>query len=167
MLAETNILLVLAVILVAGVISATLAKLANLPSVTGQILIGILLGPSVLHVFAEEDFHALKPMVDFALGLMAVAVGSHLNFRRLAVARVRLILLLALEATITPIVVFCALKFGANTDWPVGILISAICVSTAPATVLAIVKETASRGSFVTTLDRCGRPEQPGVHHPF
>lgn len=152
MLAETNILLVLAVILVAGVVSATLAKLANLPSVTGQILIGILLGPSVLHVFEEEDFHALTPLVDFALGLMAVAVGSHLNFRRLAVARRRLALLLSLEALLTPLIVFFALTFGANTDWPVAILIATICVSTAPATVLAIVKETASRGSFVTTL---------------
>ena len=57
MLAETNILLVLAVILVAGVISATLAKLANLPSVTGQILIGILLGDdNGLPKQLEDDF---------------------------------------------------------------------------------------------------------------
>ena len=51
---ETNILLVLAIILVAGVVSGTLAKLVSLPSVTGQILFGILLGPSVLHVFGHE-----------------------------------------------------------------------------------------------------------------
>ncbi|MCR9200371.1 MAG: cation:proton antiporter [Planctomycetaceae bacterium] len=152
MLAETNILLVLAVILVAGVISASLAKLASLPSVTGQILIGVLLGPSVLHVFAEEDFHALKPILDFALGLMAVAVGSHLNYRKLAVARRRLLLLVAMEATFTPVLVFCGLHLGAALDWPVSLLIATICVSTAPATVLAIVKETASRGAFVTTL---------------
>lgn len=152
MLAETNILLVLAVILVAGVISATLAKLASLPSVTGQILIGVLLGPSVLHVFAEEDFHALKPILDFALGLMAVAVGSHLNYRRLAVARKRLVLLVLLEATLTPVLVYVGLHYVAGLAWPVSVLIATICVSTAPATVLAIVKETASRGAFVTTL---------------
>ena len=87
MLAESNVLLVLALILVAGVVSGALAKLARLPSVTGQILFGVLLGPSVLHVFQKEDFHSLKPLVDFALGLMAVAVGSHLNYRRLAAAR--------------------------------------------------------------------------------
>ncbi len=144
--------MVLAVILVAGVISATLAKLAQLPSVTGQIIVGILLGPSVLHVFAEADFHALKPLVDFALGLMAVAVGSHLNYRRLTVARQRLLFLLCLEALLTPLIVFCGLTFIAGLDKPVAILIATICVSTAPATVLAIVKETASRGSFVRTL---------------
>lgn len=152
MLAETNILLVLAAILVAGVVSATLAKLANLPSVTGQILIGVLLGPSVLHVFEEADFHALKPIVDFALGLMAVAVGSHLNYRRLAVARRRLLLLVGFEAALVPLLVFAGLIFVAGLEWPVAILIATICVSTAPATVLAIVKETASRGAFVTTL---------------
>ena len=42
MLAESNVLLVLALILVAGVVSGALAKLARLPSVTGQILFGVL-----------------------------------------------------------------------------------------------------------------------------
>ena len=152
MLAESNVLLVLALILVAGVVSGALAKLTRLPSVTGQILFGVLLGPSVLHVFQEEDFHSLKPLVDFALGLMAVAVGSHLNYRRLAAARRRLLLLLGFEAVLTPLIVFFGLILMPNTEWPVAILVAAICVSTAPATVLAIVKETASRGSFVTTL---------------
>ena len=149
---ETNVLLVLAIILVAGVLSAVLAKLARLPSVTGQILAGILLGPAVLHVLSEENFHALEPLVDFALGLMAVAVGSHLNFRQLRVARRRLIWLLVLEATVTPLLVFGGLTLFTSMHWSVAILVATICVSTAPATVLAIVKETASRGAFVTTL---------------
>ena len=41
-------LLILAVVVVAGVVSGHLARLVRLPSVTGQILIGILLGPSAI-----------------------------------------------------------------------------------------------------------------------
>ena len=152
MLADANVLLILAVILVVGTVSGTLAKLAHLPSVTGQILAGVLMGASVFEVIPEGNLRSLEPLVDFALGLMAVSVGSHLNFRRLLVARRRLTMLLLLEATLTPCVVFATLLLFTEINWFTALLLSAIAISTAPATVLAIVKETASRGAFVTTL---------------
>ena len=88
---EANIILTFAVVLVAGMASGQFAKRLRLPSVTGQILVGILLGQSGLGVFGIQDAHSLKPVIDFALGLMAVAVGSHLHFAKLRVARRRLV----------------------------------------------------------------------------
>jgi PTS system fructose-specific IIC component len=152
MLAEANVLLIVAVILVVGTVSGNLAKLIHLPSVTGQIVAGVLMGTSVFGVIQEESLASLNPLVDFALGLMAVAVGSHLNFRRLLVARRRLTMLLLLEATLTPLIVFGTLSLFTDVEWYTALLLSAIAISTAPATVLAIVKETASKGAFVTTL---------------
>lgn len=95
---------------------------------------------------------SLDALVKFALGLMAVAVGSHLNFKRLRPARRRLIYLVMLEGTLTPTLVFCAVMALSQTPWYTAILLASIAVSTAPATVLALVKETGSKGSFVTTL---------------
>lgn len=152
MLADANVLLVLAVILVLGTLFGTLAKTLHLPSVTGQIVAGVLMGGSVLKVFNHHNLESLEPLVDFALGLMAVSVGSHLNFRRLAVARRRLTMLLLLEATVTPLLVYGGLRLFTNVEWYTALLLATIAISTAPATVLAIVKETASRGAFVTTL---------------
>ena len=149
---EADVLLILAVILLAGTASGLLAKLVGLPSVTGQIVAGVLMGSSVLGVLTQESLHSLEPLVDFALGLMAVAVGSHLNFRRLLVARRRLLLLLLLEATLTPIFVFTGLMLFGQIPWFTALLLATIAISTAPATVLAIVKDTASKGAFVTTL---------------
>lgn len=149
---DANTLLILAVILVAGTLSGTIAKRFHLPSVTGQIMAGVLMGASVFRVLDEKGLHSLDALVKFALGLMAVAVGSHLNFRRLRAARRRLFWLAVLEATLTPLLVFCGVIAFSQTTWYTAILLAAIAVSTAPATVLALVKETGSRGSFVTTL---------------
>lgn len=149
---DANVLLILAVILLVGTASGILAKLVHLPSVTGQIVAGVVLGPSVLHMLSFDSVAMLEPLVDFALGLMAVAVGSHLNFRRLLVARQRLLLLLLLEATLVPAFVFGGLVLFTNTPWYAALLFAAIAVETAPATILAIVKDTASKGAFVTTL---------------
>ncbi|HIE95600.1 MAG: cation:proton antiporter [Fuerstiella sp.] len=152
MLADANVLLTLAVILIAGTVSGNLAKLLHLPSVTGQIVAGVLMGASVFNVLTEESLHSLQPLVDFALGLMAVAVGTHLNFSRLKVARRRLLMLLLLEATLTPLIVYSGLIIFTDITSSTALLLATLAISTAPATVLAIVKETASKGSFVMTL---------------
>ena len=152
MLDDANTLLILAVILVAGTLSGVIAKSCHLPSVTGQILAGVLMGASVFRVLNEEGIHSLDALVKFALGLMAVAVGSHLNFRRLRAARRRLFWLVVLEATLTPVLVYSGVILFSSTTWYTAILLATIAVSTAPATVLALVKETDSRGAFVTTL---------------
>ena len=149
---NSSILLVLGVVLVAGTLAGLLTKALRLPSVTGQILVGILIGPAALKLFDMHDVHRLKPLIDFALGLMAVAVGSHLIFAKLRVALRRLTLLLIFEALLTPIVVFFLVYMMPKSNWQFSILVAAIAVSTAPATILALVKETNAKGVFVTTL---------------
>ena len=151
LIANAEPLLVLAVVLAVGVASGALAKRFHLPSVTGQILAGILLG-SVFHVFSRDTSENFAPIIDFALGLMAVAVGNHLNIQRLRSAARRLGLLILAEALLTPALVYVAVRFVGDVEWSTALILATISVSTAPATVLAIVKETRSKGVFVKTL---------------
>jgi PTS system fructose-specific IIC component len=145
-------LFVLAVLLASGALCGQMARKVHLPSVTGQILAGILLGPSVFHVFGHEAAEGLRPIVHFALGLIAVDVGTHLHLRRLRNAFRRLGILLLLEVTLTPLLVYLALVLGLRQDWTFAVLFGALAISTAPATVLAIVKETRAKGVYVRTL---------------
>ncbi len=145
-------LLTLAVILVAGVLSGQLARRVRLPAVTGQILAGVAIGPSVLDLASIDAIHSLHPITNFALGLIAVAVGNHLNVKRLRNARRRLLWLLLFESTLTPLLVFTAVYFVADVSWSFAFLLAAMAVSTAPATIVAIVKEARARGVFVKTL---------------
>lgn len=147
-----NPLLTLAVVLVAGVAAGNAARRLRLPSVTGQLLAGIVMGPSLLALFDEEALHGLQSITHFALGLMAVDIGNHLHLRQLRNAFWRLSLLLLLEATITPALVFATIWIMPDVDWTLGLLLAALAISTAPATILAIVKETRSKGVFVKTL---------------
>ena len=151
-IADANPFLTLSVVLVAGVAFGAAAKRFHLPTVTGQILVGILIGPSALAWFEMDAIHGLEPIIDFALGLMAVEVGSHLGIHRLRNAKRRLGFLILCEATITPALVFTIVFMFSDTSWYMSTLLAAIAISTAPATTLAIVKETHSRGVFVKTL---------------
>ena len=76
-------LLILAVVLLAGLSFGTVARRMGLPGITGQILAGMLIGKAGLDLFGQESLEDLMPLTHFALGLMAVTVGAHLNLRRL------------------------------------------------------------------------------------
>lgn len=145
-------LLTLAVVLLVGMGFGALARRLRLPGITGQIVAGVLMGEAGLDLFGKEPLHALQPLTHFALGLMAVTVGAHLNLQRLRNAGKRLSLLFLTESTITPAVVFlCIWGIGRQ---PVGIsvLFATVAIATAPATIVALVKEARAKGVFVKTL---------------
>lgn len=152
MLGPGHPLFTLGLVLGAGLAAGWLAKRLTLPSITGQIVVGVLLGPSVIGLVELEALHQLVPMTEFALGLIAVAVGNHLNFKLLRKKLGRLTLLVVLEATLTPALVFGAMRLAGleNTglDWMLGTM----AIATAPATIVAIVAQQKARGTFTRTL---------------
>ena len=145
-------LLLLAAVLLAGTTIGALAQRIRLPAVTGQILAGVLLGPSVLSVFEPDAVHGLQPLTHFALALIGVTVGAHLNLSRLRNAGRRLLWLLLLEACVTPLIVATCLLWLPGVPEVMALLLATIAVSTAPATIVALVRETRARGVFVKTL---------------
>lgn len=149
---DSSALLLLAAVLISGLVFGAAARRVGLPGVTGQIVAGILLGPHVLGLFPEQTGARLAPVTHFALGLMAVAVGSHLHLHRLRNARRRLLTLVACEALAVPLFVGLAVGWLDAARPPLLVLVAALSLSTAPATVLAIVRETRAHGIFVKTL---------------
>lgn len=152
LLTDSDPLLTLALVLVCGVAMGAVARRMRLPGITGQILAGVLLGHGVLNVVGEEAIVGLASVTHFALGLMAVTVGAHLNLRRLRNAGKRLGALLVAEALLTPALVFGGLLPLPGMDAPMALLLGTIAVSTAPATIVAMVRETRAKGVFVKTL---------------
>ncbi|MCZ6598146.1 MAG: cation:proton antiporter [Planctomycetota bacterium] len=152
LLPDADPLLTLAIVVLAGVLSGMAAKMVRLPGITGQIVAGVLIGASGLHIFSEESVQHLQPVTHFALGLMAVTIGAHLNLRRLRGAWKRLRWLLLAESVVTPVLVFLGTVLLPDIGWTSALLLGALAVSTAPVTVVALVKESRSKGVFVKTL---------------
>jgi Kef-type K+ transport system membrane component KefB/mannitol/fructose-specific phosphotransferase system IIA component len=145
-------LLLLAIVLLAGSFFGALARRARLPGITGQILGGVLIGRAGLDLFAETSIAGLEPMTEIALGLIAVTVGAHLHVGRLSNAVRRLFYLLIAESTITPLLVFSAAYGLGGASFELSLLFGAVSIATAPATIVALVRETRSKGVFVKTL---------------
>ncbi len=145
-------LLILAIIIMVGIVFGSAARRVGLPGITGQILAGIVMGQAGLQLFEPEALESLEPLTRIALGLIAVTVGAHLSVKRLRNAGRRLFLLMLAESLVIPLVVFGALWGTGITSPDLALLLGAVAIATAPATIVAIVKETRSKGVFVKTL---------------
>jgi Kef-type K+ transport system membrane component KefB/mannitol/fructose-specific phosphotransferase system IIA component len=145
-------LLLLAIVLLAGSLFGALARRARLPGITGQIVGGVLIGQAGLDLFSEQSIRGLEPLTEIALGLIAVTVGAHLHVGRLSNAVRRLSYLLVAESTVTPLLVFAVAYGLGGASLEIALLFGAVSIATAPATIVALVRETRSKGVFVKTL---------------
>jgi len=100
----------------------------------------------------RASLDGLEPLTQFALGLIAVTVGAHLNIRRLRNAGRRLFFLLLTEATILPLLVFVSVWGLTRASPDLALLLATVSIATAPATIVALVRETRAKGVFVKTL---------------
>lgn len=143
-------LLVLSIIVLAGGAGGWAAKRLRVPSITGNIVAGAVLGFTLLH--GIEAAKVLQPLSSFAMALIAAAVGGHLSYRRIHNALRRIVSIAVLESLSVAVLVTMACHFLLNTSWPVAALLGCTAVETAPATTVALVNETRARGTFVKTL---------------
>ena len=153
----------IAILLAVGLLIAKLAQLIRLPSVTGFILAGLLLGPSGLGLITVDLVgHKLDHFTQIALMLIAFGIGEHVELRRLgSVARD-----VAYISVVQAVAAFVLVAGGTwITAWLISgpetaavdhlilaLLLGAVAVATAPAAVLHIVRELNARGPLTSTL---------------
>lgn len=153
----------IAVLLGAGLAIAKFVQMLRLPSVTGFILAGLLLGESGLGIITVDMLgHRLDHFTGIALMLIAFGIGEHVELRRLDgmgrdVAYIGIIQGLAAFILVTGATLYTA-WFLAGTETLtrhqviLSILLGAIAVATAPAAILHVVRELGTRGPMTSTL---------------
>ncbi|MBU0729107.1 MAG: cation:proton antiporter [Proteobacteria bacterium] len=160
-----NVTLGLAVLLSVGILFAKLGQFLRLPSVTGYIIAGVLLGPSCLGFVSYEIIgQKLNHFTEIALMLIAFGIGEHLELKKLRVI-INKIFIIGLGETIGAFsLVFCgtllvSLYVGACVGgWAfkeivvLSLLLGAVSVATAPAATLHVMREARAAGPLTTTL---------------
>lgn len=157
-----NITFGIAVLLSTGLLFAKFVQLFRLPSVTGYILAGLVLGPSGLGFLTPEGVgHQLDHFTQIALMMLAFGIGEHIELRRLQKIAKDVTWISFVQAFATYLFVLAATWFVAQQVSPatsprdnfiLAMLLGAIAVATAPAALLLVVRELKARGPFTSTL---------------
>ncbi|MDP8267690.1 MAG: PTS sugar transporter subunit IIA [Candidatus Tenebribacter davisii] len=152
LLNHPNPLLVLAVLLITGYIATKIASKLHIPTITAQIIGGVILGRYVLNIFQDSAFTSLAPITNFALGFIGLSIGSHIDFQKLRSAGKRITLITLSDVIITPVIVFFSLYKIAHLSFEVSLLVASIAITTAPGSTLHIIRENRAKGIFTKTI---------------
>jgi Kef-type K+ transport system membrane component KefB len=138
-------------ILLFALLAGHLVKVLRIPEVTGYILAGVALGPSMLGWLSQENLVALGVLSEVALGLILFSVGSVFEFSRFLKFGRQVILITLVESALAAVAVTAgALWLG--QPWPVALLLGIIATATAPASTLMVIRECDSAGPLTENL---------------
>lgn len=141
----------IALILLLSLLAGHLVKLLRIPEVTGYILAGIIVGPSVLGWINEQNLTSLSVFSEIALALILFSIGSIFEFRLFreigsAVIRVTLVESLSVAALVG------LATLAAGQRWQIALLLGVIAMETGAASTLMVLREYNASGPFSRML---------------
>jgi len=147
-----NQVLGIALLLLIGYLGGHLARLCKMPSVTGYVLAGMLIGPSVFRILPRELGLELESVKVLGLGIIAMIIGGELEISRLKLLGKCIYWITPIQVVVTGFVVFAGMFWLGRMPLPHSLLLGAMATATAPATPVAIIREYRAKGPFTSTL---------------
>ncbi|MBW7572932.1 cation:proton antiporter [Caproiciproducens faecalis] len=148
---EIKIILDVAIILFSGILFGRIGKLFKLPNVTGYLVAGLLLGPSVFNVIPMDMVDSFAVISDIALGFIAFSVGSEFSldyFRKVGLAPI----IIAITEAFGGIIFVTAALIFFGFDFKLSIMLGAIAAATAPAQTIMVINQYKVKGSLTSML---------------
>ena len=148
---EVNLVFGLGVLLLTGLTGGILINRFKLPAVTGYILTGLLVGPSVLKLLDHNMVEHLSPVNPIALGIIALVIGGELEVKTLrklgnSIMWIGILEILGAATLVTAVMLL------AGQPLPIALLLGGLATATAPAATVAVIKEVRARGPLTDSL---------------
>jgi Kef-type K+ transport system membrane component KefB len=134
-----------------GLLGGKLARKIGLPKVTGYIVTGMLIGPSVFSLISFETVKSLSLVNDIALGLILFAIGGAFEIHHIRTIG-RKVWWLTLGQALGVMVFVTGLLYAVGMDLYPALLIGTIGIATAPAATLLVVREFQAKGDFTVCI---------------
>lgn len=168
-----------AIVLIVGYLGGALAKKLKLPNVSGYLVLGLILGPSMGLIFKNyggfitgEDQDTLRFISEIALSFIAFSIGSEFNLKALKRTGKEINIITIFEVVSVILIVFLFLFFlpkpapimngyepFSKNNIAVGLVLAAMSAATAPAATLMVIRQYRAYGPLtkkilpVTALD--------------
>ncbi len=147
---EMNVFLRLGLLLVIGFFGGKLMKRIKLPTVTGYILIGLLLGRSGVDLLTPGFIDQMGFISSVALVFIAFSIGSEFRIQEIRELGKSIVVIAFCEAIVTFVLVTGFMRLFVN--WPTALILGAVSSATAPAATMMVLREYRARGPLTSTL---------------
>ena len=146
-----NLLLHLSILLLAGLLGSFVIKFVKLPDVTGYLILGLLVGPSVLGLLDEAAIGQMSVASDIALAFIAFTVGGEFKlsyFKRVGATPI----VIAVFESFFAVGLVVAGLLAAGYNLPFALCLGSIAAATAPAATVMVIKQYHARGPVTECL---------------
>lgn len=143
--------LYIALLLLTGLAGGHLATKINLPSVTGYILGGLILGPSVLGIITNEVYESLSFVNELALGILAISVGTELH-RTMIKKFGKNLIILSLGNNILSGILVTGGTYLMGMPITYASILGVISMTVSPSGVATMIKEKRAKGEMTQNL---------------
>lgn len=141
----------IAIIIFSGLLFGKLISFLNLPHVTGYLIGGLIIGPSVLNILTVEMTDALGMISQIALGFIAFTIGLSFKFNYFKRLGWTPVVIAIFEATLAVVFVQVALLL-AGFELSFVLVLGAIAAATAPAATVMVIQQYKAKGPTTDTL---------------
>ena len=161
-----------AIVLLVGFIGGRIAKRFNLPKVSGYLLLGLILGPSLGLIFrgyegfiTQSDQNTLKFISEIALAFIAFSIGSEFSLKNLKGEGKSYLTIANFETGFAFLTVFLVLFFipkpepimvgyqpFSNGNIAFGLVLASMSAATAPAATLIVMRQYRAYGPLSKSI---------------
>ncbi len=141
----------LGLILLLALLAGHLVRVFRIPEVTGYLLAGVALGPSLLGWLNQQNLIALGVVSEVALGLILFSIGGVFEFSLFRRIGRQVLVLTLVESALAAVLVTGGMLF-LGQPWQVSFLLGAVAIATAPASTLMVIRECDSAGPLTDNL---------------
>lgn len=142
----------LSIIILIGLVGGRVAKKLKLPSVSGYIVAGLILGPSFIDLVSHQDLGSLSFITDIALAAIAFSIGNEFLLSDMKKVGKRTLILTVAEVIGALAVVFIAMFFIFKQPFEFSLVIASMSAATAPAGIVMVIRELRADGPLVKTI---------------
>jgi len=148
---EFTLLALIGIAVTLGLFSGRLVKKVGLPSIIGYMLLGTVMGVSVLKLFHHEHLRELTFITDIALGFVAFSIGNELKMSTLRSLGKSIGLIIVFES-VSALILVAALVYMVTGDLVTALIFGSLAPATAPAGTVAVIREYKAKGKLSSSL---------------
>lgn len=141
----------LGIIFFAAIIGGRISKRLHVPKVTGYIIVGLLVGPSVFNWIDQSHINNLHILSQVAMALVLFIIGGNFKLSKFRRIGRKIIPIAFWEITFTFLAVLIGL-WSFSGKWDLALILGSLAIATAPITTIMVLKEYDSEGPISDNL---------------
>ncbi|HZJ83050.1 MAG TPA: cation:proton antiporter [Clostridia bacterium] len=147
-----NLLLKIGIVLLVGIIGGRVAKFFKLPNVTGYLIAGLFIGPSLFNLISPQDTASFSIINELALAAIAFSIGSEFLYKDMKKLGKNIIKITLSQVFGAVLMVFIVTFFIFKQSFVFSIVIASMSAATAPAATVMVIRQFKADGPLTRTI---------------